>query len=75
MTYDNVLAYPPFSLEKAKKAELITFGLKELTQHHRRYCSEYDRMMRAIHFFEDDVISMDQIPFLPVRLFKEFAEY
>ena len=72
MTYDNVLAYPPFSLEKAKKAELITSGLKELTQHHRRYCSEYDRMMRAIRFFEDDVISMDQIPFLPVRLFKEF---
>ena len=72
MTYDDVLAYPPFSVEKQKKRELLTSALKELIHHHRNCCKEYDKMMTAISFSENDMTAMEQIPFLPVRLFKEF---
>ena len=71
MTYEDVLALPPFGVGRAEKQELLRAGLLQLTEHHRAHCAPYARMMETIGFSAADVHSVEDIPFLPVRLFKE----
>lgn len=61
----------PYSLNKENKAEMLTSELKELTRHHRRACAEYDRFLNAVGYDEDKVKGPEDIPFFPVRLFKD----
>jgi len=62
---------PPFSLDKAEKGKLLTVRLLELTKRHIANCPEYAAMMRGIGFDADKCDSYYNIPFLPIRLFKE----
>ena len=71
MTYEDVLALPPFGVGHAEKQELLRGELLRLTEQHRAHCAPYARMMEAIHFSPAEVRSVEDIPFLPVRLFKE----
>jgi hypothetical protein len=71
MTYEDVLALPPFGVAREEKQALLCEGLLQLTEHHRTRCAPYARMMEAIHFSPAEVRSVEDIPFLPVRLFKE----
>ena len=71
MTYEDVLALPPFDIAHEEKQELLRAGLLQLTEHHRAHCAPYARMMETIGFSAADVHSVEDIPFLPVRLFKE----
>lgn len=71
MDYSEILAISPYSLGKAEKSNLMTERLKELTAHHMKNCTEYRKMMDSIGFVVDHAKSYHDIPFLPVRLFKE----
>ena len=71
MTYEEVLALPPFGVACAEKQALLREGLLRLTEHHRARCAPYARMMETIGFSTADVHSVENVPFLPVRLFKE----
>ena len=71
MTYEDVLALPPFGVGRTEKQELLRAGLLQLTEYHRAHCAPYARMMETIGFSAADVHSVEDIPFLPVRLFKE----
>ena len=71
MTYEDVLALPPFGVGRAEKQELLRGELLRLTEQHRAHCAPYARMMEAVCFSAADVRSVEDIPFLPVRLFKE----
>ncbi len=71
MEYEEILAVPPYSLEKEEKTELMTERMKELSLLHTENCAEYRQMMDSIEFDVDSVKSYYDIPFLPVRLFKE----
>ena len=71
MTYEEVLALSPFGVARAEKQELLRAGLLRLTEHHRARCAPYARMMETIGFSTADVHSVENVPFLPVRLFKE----
>ena len=71
MTYEDVLALPPFGVGRAEKQELLRGELLRLTEQHRAYCAPYARMMESVCFSAADVRSVEDIPFLPVRLFKE----
>ena len=73
MTYEDVLALPPFGVGRAEKQELLRGELLRLTEQHRAHCAPYGRMMETIRFSAVDVRSVEDIPFLPVRLFKEMA--
>lgn len=69
--FEDVYAYEPFELDKVKKDEVLTARLTELTKMHYENCEEYRNMMDALGV---DMVHMDSyydIPFLPVRLFKE----
>lgn len=71
MTFDEILSIPPYSLNKEEKGRLLTERLKDLTKLHRENCPEYKRMLEAISFDVDRVESYKDLPYLPVRLFKE----
>ena len=71
MTFDDIIKVAPFSLDKEQKEKLLTKRLTELTEHHRNNCPEYNRILESIGFRIEDVKSYTDIPFLPVRLFKE----
>lgn len=73
MTYDELLEIAPYSLEKAQKKKILTKRLVELTKHHRNNCKEYDQMLLSIGFDEDKIQDYSELPFLPVRLFKELS--
>lgn len=71
MTYEEILAASPFDVAKEEKQELLLEELLRLTEHHITYCTPYARMMEAVGFSVENVRAAGDIPFLPVRLFKE----
>lgn len=73
MTYEELLEISPYSLDKEEKIRLLTKRLVELTKHHRENCPGYAKILESISFDEDKVDNYEQLPFLPVRLFKELS--
>ena len=73
MTYEELLAYSPYEVNKAEKDKLLTDELLALTEYHRVHCAEYADMLRTIGYLAEQVKHYEDLPFLPVRLFKEMA--
>ena len=71
LSFDELLEINPYSLDKEQKECFLTEALKKLTQHHIQNCFEYKRMMNAIGYSENKINSYEDLPFLPVSLFKE----
>lgn len=71
MTFEDFFEIPPYSLDKEKKEELLTERLVGLTKFHRKHCPEYGRILDSIRFHEEECRSYKNLPFLPVRMFKE----
>lgn len=71
MTFEEILQISPFSLEEKEKETLLTERLKDLTKLHRENCQEYNQILESINYDADSLESYKDIPFLPVRLFKE----
>ena len=71
MTFDEILTIQPYALNKYEKEKLLTERLKELTKLHQENCPEYRQMLETIGFDADKTESYKDLPFLPVRLFKE----
>ena len=72
MTIDELLNIDPYSLSKEEKEALYDQQIKELVRYHYASCLPYRKMMDAMGIDMDHLPSYNQIPFLPVRLFKEF---
>jgi phenylacetate-coenzyme A ligase PaaK-like adenylate-forming protein len=62
---------PPYSLRKSEKSEMLTAALNELTVHHEAHCEPYRNILAASGYNSLTAKSYLEIPFLPVRLFKE----
>lgn len=73
MIYEELLKIPPYSLNKEEKEILLTQRLVELTEKHRKNCQEYRNILESIGYKNEDISSYKDIPFLPVRLFKELS--
>lgn len=61
----------PFGISQAEKEILLTEKLLALTENHIENCAMYSKMMNAINFNGKSVKRLEDIPFIPVRLFKE----
>lgn len=72
MDIEELLLIEPYSLTKDQKAELLTTELKKLTNLHYRNSEKYKRMMDAIGLNIETIKTYYDLPFLPVRMFKEF---
>lgn len=68
---DEWVKMEPYSMNKTNKKEFLTHQLKKLTTYHMDNCEPYRNMMQAVEFFPDAVVDYAEIPYLPVRLFKE----
>lgn len=68
---DNFFQYDPYSLTKDEKKEVLSARLHELTQFHYDNCSEYKSILDAEGFNVNAKRNYDEIPFLPVSLFKK----
>lgn len=73
MSFDEFMERPPYSLGREEKGRLLTARLLELTEFHRARCSEYARILESISYDAGLVRGYEDLPFLPVRLFKEFS--
>lgn len=62
----------PYELDKRNKSELLLRELLELTEFHRENCIEYGNFLNAIAYDKKTVKSIEDIPFYPVRMFKEY---
>lgn len=68
---DDFYNIEPYQLNKEEKSEMLTKELVELTRIHQDKCPEYARFLKAIVYKEDDVKTPADIPFFPVRTFKD----
>lgn len=71
-TLTEILDVHPFSLEHRDKADLYLRALSDLTKHHYAGCPQYKRLLDVMGFAPEQVKSAEGIPFVPVRLFKEY---
>ncbi len=72
MNIADILNISPYSLSKEDKREILNTRLLALTKYHYSNCLAYKKMIDAIGVDIDNLPDYDQLPFLPVRLFKEF---
>jgi phenylacetate-coenzyme A ligase PaaK-like adenylate-forming protein len=68
---DEVLDTEPFALDRAAKAALYTRAMRDLTAYHAVHCPPYQRVINVLGYEVARVRSAADVPFLPVRLFKE----
>lgn len=60
----------PYSLHAREKADWLLPRLNELTAHHYAHCTAYRRILDSMFGGCHSADSIDQVPFLPVSLFK-----
>ena len=63
----------PFHLDPKTKRKFITDKLNYLTEFHRGRCNFYDQYLAALGIPNEPVGVLENIPFLPARMFKEFS--
>ena len=70
MTADKLFNIPPFSLNKTDKAATLLPMLEHLVHHHTLGCKPFAQYINAAGFKTSHYQSIDEIPFLPVSVFK-----
>lgn len=68
---NSFLELQPYSLDKAAKREFLNKRVGELMRHHYENCESFRKMMDAYGLDIANLPEYDELPFLPVRLFKE----
>jgi hypothetical protein len=69
---DAYFTIPPYSLNKEKKQAFLSETLCALTRRHYQACPAYRRILDVMQFDPTRACSYYDLPFLPVRLFKEY---
>lgn len=69
---DRLFKADPYSMNHKEKNQVLTQILKELTSYHIENCKEYREILSAYGYDESLVNNLNDIPFLPVRMFKEY---
>jgi phenylacetate-coenzyme A ligase PaaK-like adenylate-forming protein len=68
---EELLGIGPYSLDRKSKEEALSYELIKLTKHHYNNSPLYKEMLDALNFDFTLVKNFTDLPFLPVRLFKE----
>lgn len=72
MDINEILEIKPYSLSREQKHKMLNERLQELTRKHYEECPSYKAMMDAWGIDVNNLPDYEKMPFLPVRLFKEF---
>ena len=68
----NIINIQPFSLARHEKTELFMDVLHKLTKYHYANCPKYRRILDTFGFDVNIKHPIEDIPFIPVRLFKDY---
>ena len=66
------LKLQPYSLAREEKRRQLTEYMNEITRYHFKNCPEYARMLTGLNFSPQKNYELEELPFLPVSLFKAF---
>lgn len=66
------LSYAPYSFADKEKSKRLFDPMCQLTFWHVSQCDNYRRILEALRFQSNHLRRLEDIPYLPVRLFKEF---
>ena len=66
------LELEPYAFNAAVKSTMLTQALAELTQWQAAQCEEYRRIVNVLGIEPRSISRLEEIPYIPVRLFKEF---
>ena len=72
MKLDELFQIPPYDLMASEKEKALSENLLALTRHHYENCPEYKRILDMLDFDVTVSHSYSELPFLPVRLFKNY---
>lgn len=72
---DDFYSLEPYQLGAEEKRKILTKELIELTEYHKSHCKEYYNFLYTIGYDVSNVVSLEDIPFYPVRMFKEYELY
>ncbi|OUS11463.1 hypothetical protein A9Q97_07260 [Rhodospirillales bacterium 47_12_T64] len=70
MNLDRILNHTAPALPQEEKDQLLFDGLKQLTEYHKSKCPGYRNILHAIKYAPEKCRSLEDIPFIPVNLFK-----
>lgn len=68
---EEYFQYEPYQWDQEEKDRMLTATLKELTRYHDTHCIEYHNFLQATQTDIEGIKHYREIPFFPVRLFKE----
>lgn len=68
---EDFYQYTPYELGKEDKEKLLKKELIELTAKHMELCEPYRNIVSAMNRKPENIKTIEDIPFIPVRLFKE----
>lgn len=71
--FNNWLDFLPFQLDSVQKEIQIRDALLALTRFHFGVCNEYRQIIELLGADLENIKSVEEIPYIPVRLFKEFG--
>lgn len=69
--FDPLIDAPPFSFPQARKEAMMLQGVNSLARHHYGNCPEYARIVDLAWGGPRDYASLNDVPYLPVGIFKE----
>lgn len=66
------LDYEPYGLSSSHKQMIMLQAMRQLIQWHTKQCADYRKVIEALNVVPDCLERLEDVPYLPVRLFKEF---
>lgn len=69
---ERLIKESPYSLGKNDKEKLFNSFLNDLTKYHYEHCGCYGNILKSIGFDVNSKKSYYDLPYIPVRLFKDF---
>lgn len=72
MNLEEYMELPPYSLIKQDKSKYLLKELNWLCQKHSKHSNEYHAILEAYGLHDKAFSSLEELPFLPVRLFKNY---
>jgi len=72
MNLDEYLQISPYSLEKKNKHAFLVKELNGLTKKHTEKSTKYKHILKAYNIENNNFDTLEDLPYLPVRLFKEY---
>ena len=72
-SHQDFLNLSPYSLNHDEKRLQFTKKMNELTKYHYENSAEYKKMLDALNFSSEKDYEIEELPFLPVGLFKDYG--